>query len=106
MRNDYTLGFPDQPWEEPQPGMRLKNTVRAGTCFRLVEFLPEFEEEAWCVKEHRGYVISGGFTLDFQNDSATFTEGQALWVPAGCPHRHHGNLPANQPVRLILIEPE
>jgi hypothetical protein len=74
-------------WVELGPGAREKRVERGGCVLRLVEFSPPFEEVGWCVKGHRGYVVSGGFVLEFEGSREVLGAGDAFEIGAGREHR-------------------
>jgi quercetin dioxygenase-like cupin family protein len=99
----YRILFDQIEWHSPQPGVRFKVACDGPKQVRLVEFTPEFVEKEWCEKGHAGFVLSGELEIDFSGHVVRFSEGAALLIPAGLPHRHKARI-LTPCVRLFLAE--
>jgi hypothetical protein len=94
------IRFAGMPWVTLGPGAREKRAGRGGLVFRLVEFSPPFEEVGWCVKGHRGFVVSGGFVLAFEGSREVLGAGDAFEIETGRAHR----AVVDRPVVLFMVE--
>ncbi len=98
------IDFRRMAWESPAPGIRQKVDVRGKDKIRLVEFSDGFVEAEWCRKGHRGYVVQGSLTLDFNGRETVFREGDGLDIPVGDEFRHKARLAEGETALLVLFE--
>ncbi len=97
------LRFVDIPWSTIAPGAREKKVTCGVHVLRLVEFFPPFREIEWCHKQHVGFVVSGRFSLQYQDSFVSFERGDGIAIPAGESTKHRAVVDEN--VTLFLVEP-
>ena len=96
------IDFQSLPWVSIAPGAREKRVTNNDIVLRLVEFSPPFVEEHWCVKEHRGYVVDGEFTVAFRDRNESLKTGDGILIQAGNANAHKAIV--RQTVLLLLME--
>lgn len=94
------IRFCGMPWAVLGPGAREKRAEFQGCVLRMVEFAPPFEEVGWCVNGHRGFVASGGFTLEFADSREELAPGDAFEIEHERAHR----AVVDRPVLLFMVE--
>ena len=105
MKNVKIL-FEEVPWENPKTGVCQKIHSVGKKRIRLIRFEHGFVENDWCTNGHRGYVLCGSMTIEFNGDLKTFTKGDGLWIEAGESYKHKVIMPTNGMVELVLFEEE
>ena len=102
---DFIIKFASLEWQSPRPGFRQKSFIREGERIRLLEFSEGFREPEWCVKGHRGYVLQGELTIDFNGKLQKFRAGEGLSIPEGkIESRHKVIIAPGEKALLILFD--
>jgi quercetin dioxygenase-like cupin family protein len=96
--------FADIPWRSAATGLRLKQTEQLGVRLRLVEFTPEYDDQAWCEVGHAGYVIEGRLTFLYDSTSTSIGAGEAFYIEHGPRSRHRTRIAANERALVFLFE--
>ena len=91
-------------WEHPYPGQRQKVYEEGKVQLRLVELSDEYNEEAWCEREHIGYILDGGITVEFNGESIIFNKGDGMCIPSGVATRHKARILKGEMVQMIFFE--
>ena len=75
-----------------------------GSRWALVEYAPGARREEWCTEGHRGFVVDGAISYEFDDGHPRIEAraGQAFLLPGGQGHR--GTNLADGPTRLFLID--
>lgn len=100
---DTQAHFQSIQWNSLAPGAREKRVSRSDVTLRLLEFSPPFFEHEWCTKSHVGYVIDGGFTVQYRDRAVSLVAGDGLCIVGGESHAHKAVV--DRTVLLFLIEP-
>lgn len=96
------IDFQSLPWVSIAPGAREKRVAEKDFVLRLVEFSPPFVEEHWCINGHWGYVLAGGFAIEFRDRIESLRAGDGILIPAGNANAHKAIV--RQTVLLLLME--
>jgi hypothetical protein len=99
------IGLNEAEWDEQVPGITLK-TVPAGdgTVWNRVSYAAgAVRDDVWCEKGHRGFVLDGTMSYEYQDDGETFSieAGNGFIVSSGRAHRGH-NLSHAQATFLMI----
>ncbi len=97
------IDFDTIAWSSPMPHLRHKVFERDGRRLRLMELDKDFVEPGWCMRGHIGCVLKGKMEITFADHTATFAEGDGIFIPPGEPGKHRGKVLTDM-VRLILVE--
>ncbi len=97
------IDFDTLAWSSPMPHLRHKVYERDGRRLRLMELDKDFVEPGWCMRGHIGCVLEGKMEITFADHTATFAEGDGIFIPPGEPGKHRGKVLTDM-VRLILVE--
>jgi hypothetical protein len=80
-----------QKWDKPGAVGRVKIAFSNSKRVRILELPAGFKEEKWCEIGHQGYVLSGTFTIMFEdNRSFECRPGMGFVIPDGIKHRSKG----------------
>lgn len=101
---DHRIGFGSLPWVKSAEGARFKAVMIGNWQVRLVEFSYGFIEPDWCMKGHAGYVLDGGFSIDYSGRVEKYKAGDVLFIPKGEKDKHKAVLEKGQRVTLLLYE--
>jgi quercetin dioxygenase-like cupin family protein len=99
----YRVDFESMAWEMPVVGFKFKAYQQGDRKLRLVDFVKEFVEPAWCTKGHIGYILEGQMEIDFDGNIIVFGPGDGIFVPPGDKHKHKGRILTDS-VKVILVE--
>ncbi len=92
------IDFAQLSWDGWASGVpaRIKSAEVDGRRARLIELGPGFVEPQWCEKGHVGYVVTGQFVTDLDDETWMMRAGQGFILPTGTRHRSRntGSLPA------------
>ena len=99
----HQIDFPNLPWQNPAPGVRMKVHRSGNTQIRLVEFSRDFVEIDWCRRGHVGYVLNGRLEVTFDMSTEVFAMGDGIFIPAGDAHRHKTRT-LTDTATVVLIE--
>ncbi|QNU66261.1 cupin domain-containing protein [Ruminiclostridium herbifermentans] len=77
-------------WDKPGAVGRVKMVFCNGKRVRILELPAGFNEEKWCEIGHQGYVLSGVFTIMFEDSSYECKPGMGFVIPDGVKHRSKG----------------
>jgi quercetin dioxygenase-like cupin family protein len=99
-----TVALDDRPWDDEAPGIRSRSEGVQGSRWALVEYAPGARREEWCTEGHRGFVVDGAISYEFDDGHPRIEAraGQAFLLPGGQGHR--GTNLAEGPTRLFLID--
>jgi hypothetical protein len=100
--NATQVEFGSLPWVTIAPGAREKRAFRGCIVVRLLEFSPPFVEHEWCLKPHTGYVVDGGFSIQFRDHTVSLVAGDGVVLPGGDTNAHKAIV--DRTVLLFLIE--
>jgi len=101
---NYLIDFKNIDWDNPALGVRYKSYIKGNQRIRLVEFSADFVEEDWCTKGHRGYVIQGSISIDFDGATIKFEAGDGLFITEGEGNKHKAKVAKGEKVLIILFE--
>lgn len=79
--DSHLVDFEKLDWNSTAKGIRFKAFVSGNQRLRLVEFSEGFIEQDWCLNGHAGYVLEGGFSIDFNGRTEHFKKGGTLFIP-------------------------
>lgn len=96
--------FPSQPWEQAAPGLRLKQVEIGGKLLRLLEFSPDYDDQAWCEKGHAGYVVSGRIKFIFDAHEELYEQGDGFFIADGVAARHRSHIAPGEQAVLFIVE--
>jgi hypothetical protein len=75
---------------EEEPGIMSREVDVAGQRWAVVSYAPGSQRVDWCNIGHRGYVVSGEVTYEFQHDRRpvlSITAGNVFFLPRDSGHR-------------------
>ncbi len=100
------IGLDALEWDEQVAGIRLKTVPAAdGSTWNRVTYVAgAVRDDVWCEKGHRGYVLDGTMSYEYQDDGETFSiqAGNGFIVSSGRAHRGH-NL-SDAPATFLMID--
>lgn len=102
------VAFDKVEWREDGPGIRARELKVGRERWAIVEYNEGAHRGEWCKEGHRGYVISGEITYDFDNgrEPLQASAGQAFLLPSSPLNKgaHRGRNLSSGPTRLFLID--
>lgn len=108
MMEPREIPFGEIPWSDDAPGIRAREADVGGARWAIVEYEEGVGREEWCEDGHRGFVLRGEISYEFDDGRPAITakEGEAFLLPnaalgAGA---HRGRNVASRPTRLFLID--
>ncbi|MDD9946456.1 MAG: cupin domain-containing protein [Myxococcales bacterium] len=57
----------------------------------------------WCAKGHIGHIVEGTLEIEFRGTTEVFSQGDALFIPAGPEHAHRAVV-ISGPVTALFFE--
>ena len=95
--------FGTMEWHSPAEAVRVKMQEFGKQKIRLLELSRGMQHPEWCIVGHVGYVLSGEFSLEFDQGTVTLKPGDGFIIPAGRASRHRP-APVSDQVTLVLFE--
>ena len=104
MTDPRSIALDAASWEDEAPGIRSRAADVGGDRWAVVEYAEGARREEWCTEGHRGFVLAGAISYEFDDGTAAIEarEGQAFLLPDGQGHR--GTNLAAGPTRLFLVD--
>ncbi|ACU72579.1 Cupin 2 conserved barrel domain protein [Catenulispora acidiphila DSM 44928] len=99
------IDFDAMPWEKwVKAGAdgRVKIAYTQGFRVRLMELPAGFDEQEWCTRGHQGYVLSGEFTILFDDRAVSCRPGMGFIIPGTERHRSRGS--GTEPTLVYVID--
>ena len=102
------IAFDNAERREDGPGIYVQELEVEKERWAIVEYDEGAQRDDWCEEGHRGYVISGEITYDFDNgrEPLRASAGQAFRLPPSSLNEgaHRGSNLSPQPTQLFLID--
>jgi quercetin dioxygenase-like cupin family protein len=98
------IGLDALEWDEQVTGIRLKTAPAAdGSTWNRVTYAPgAVRDDVWCEKGHRGYVLDGTMSYEYQDGERFSIEaGNGFIVSPGRAHRGHNFSDAQATLLMI-----
>ena len=83
-------------------GVRHKLHRVGDRVLRWVEYSPDMAPH-WCSKGHIGHIVEGSLEIEFRGSTEVFSQGDALFIPAGPEHAHRAVVMSG-PVTALFVE--
>ena len=78
------IAFGEMAWTQGGHPLERKKSDGSVT---MLEFAVGFEDPNWCERSHVGLVLSGEFSLRFEDGDVAYAAGDCFVVDAGVRHR-------------------
>jgi quercetin dioxygenase-like cupin family protein len=99
----FKVDFDAMDWQDGRPGVRFKLYREGSRQLRLIEFATSEADPHWCDRNHIGFVVAGGLTIDFNGTLLSFAAGDGLFIPPGAANAHRA-VTITPGTRLVMVE--
>jgi hypothetical protein len=99
------IAFNAQPWEDIASGARGKVINRDTACYRLLELTPQFAEEGWCIRGHRGLVLEGSVEISLCDGAAALHAGDGIYLEPGESFAHRARALSPRALLFLVEDP-